>query len=104
MVKNEGEPGGGPFWMSEANGGESLQIVEAAETVKDDEAQRAIFSRATHFNPVFMALSVHDEIIQIQAYRRFRHRLSSSGQPPYYVAVVARKLRDVNGFADHESW
>ena len=36
-----------------------------------------------------------DEIIQIQAYRRFRHRLSITGQPLYYVAMVARKLTEV---------
>ena len=36
-----------------------------------------------------------DEIIQIQAYRRFRHRFSITGQPLYYIAMVARKLADV---------
>ena len=35
------------------------------------------------------------EIIQIQAYRRYRHRLSVTGQPLYYVAMIARKLADV---------
>lgn len=36
-----------------------------------------------------------EEVIQIQAYRRFRHRLAVSGKPLYYVAMVARKLRSV---------
>ena len=31
MVRNEGEPGGGPFWVSEPDGGESLQIVESSQ-------------------------------------------------------------------------
>ena len=35
------------------------------------------------------------EVIQIQAYRRYRHRLSLSGEPLHYVGMVARKLRDV---------
>jgi len=35
------------------------------------------------------------EIIQIQAYRRYRHRISVTGRPLYYVAVIARKLRDL---------
>lgn len=61
MVKNEGEPGGGPFWVRETNRSESVQIVEAAEINQSDPAQVSIFSHATHFNPVFMALSVRDE-------------------------------------------
>ena len=35
------------------------------------------------------------EVIQIQAYRRYRHRISVAGQPLHYVAVIARKLRDM---------
>ncbi len=61
MVKNEGEPGGGPFWVNEPGGGTSLQIVESAELDQDDRAQQEIFAAATHFNPVFMALAVRDE-------------------------------------------
>lgn len=38
---------------------------------------------------------VREEIIQFQAYRRYRHRLSITGKPLYYVAVAARKLKDV---------
>ncbi len=51
MVKNEGEPGGGPFWI-EGNGGLSLQIVESSQVDHDNKSQKAIFSGATHFNPV----------------------------------------------------
>lgn len=36
-----------------------------------------------------------EEVIQLQAYRRYRHRLSITGKPLYYVAMVARKLQDV---------
>jgi hypothetical protein len=61
MVRNEGEPGGGPFWVREADGKVSLQIVEAAEIDTQDERQWSILQQATHFNPVFMALSVRDE-------------------------------------------
>ncbi len=61
MVQNEGEPGGGPFWVRENDGGVSPQIVEAAEIDAEDAEQQAIFSRATHFNPVFMALAVRDQ-------------------------------------------
>lgn len=36
-----------------------------------------------------------EEVIQIQAYRRYRHRLSITGKPLHYVAIVARKLKDI---------
>lgn len=36
-----------------------------------------------------------DRIIQTQAYRRFRHRFSITGEPLFYVAMIARKLADV---------
>jgi hypothetical protein len=61
MVENEGEPGGGPFWVRDVDGSDSVQIVESAEIDRDDASQGAIFSQATHFNPVFTALSVRDE-------------------------------------------
>jgi len=61
MVKNEGEPGGGPFWVRESDGSESLQIVESAELDKNDDAQQAVFAQGTHFNPVFMGLAVRNE-------------------------------------------
>lgn len=52
MVKNVGEPGGGPFWARNADGSVSLQIVESAQIDLDDPAQKSIFDTATHFNPV----------------------------------------------------
>ena len=60
MVKNEGEPGGGPFWIRDAGGNESLQIVESAQADLNDPAQRAIFGGATHFNPVDLVCGVRD--------------------------------------------
>lgn len=61
MVKNEGEPGGGPFWVRGSDGRSSIQIVEAAEVDDSDESQREILHRSTHFNPVFMALAIRDQ-------------------------------------------
>src|SRR5690606_26736286 len=52
MVKNEGEPGGGPFWVEDAQGTVSLQIIESAQIDLDDPQQRAILRNSTHFNPV----------------------------------------------------
>ena len=52
MVKNEGEPGGGPFWVEEEKGRLSLQIVESSQIDKENANQKAILSQSTHFNPV----------------------------------------------------
>jgi len=52
VVRNDGEPGGAPFWVRDAAGGESLQIVEPAQVDMADTAQAHAFSSATHFNPV----------------------------------------------------
>ncbi|MEJ2583993.1 MAG: DUF4301 family protein [Robiginitalea sp.] len=60
MVRNEGDPGGGPFWVRDANGNESLQIVESAQVDMGDEKQKEIFSEATHFNPVDLVCGVKD--------------------------------------------
>jgi len=60
MVKNEGEPGGGPFWIRDENNRISLQIIESAQVNKSDDVQEAIFSKATHFNPVDLVCGVKD--------------------------------------------
>jgi hypothetical protein len=52
MVKNEGEPGGGPFWVMDTNGVISLQIVESAQVDMNNQKQKDILNNATHFNPV----------------------------------------------------
>ncbi|PRZ24983.1 DUF4301 family protein [Flavobacterium granuli] len=52
MVKNEGEPGGGPFWVRNENNAVSLQIVESSQVDLKDEHQARILANATHFNPV----------------------------------------------------
>ena len=60
MVINRGAPGGGPFWVKDKDGNIGLQIVEKAQIDTDDPGQKAILEASTHFNPVFMALSVRD--------------------------------------------
>ena len=58
MVKNEGEPGGGPFWVKDESGGISLQIVESAQIDKKNKHQKEILKSATHFNPVDLVCGV----------------------------------------------
>ncbi len=58
MVKNEGEPGGGPFWVKNNDGSVSLQIVEKSQINIDDPNQKAIVDGSTHFNPVDIACAI----------------------------------------------
>jgi hypothetical protein len=60
VVKNEGEPGGGPFWVRGEDGAESLQIVEKSQIDLDDPAQAEIVADSTHFNPVDVVCSLTD--------------------------------------------
>ena len=52
MVKNEGEPGGGPFFVEDSSGNISLQIVESSQVDTSNAAQKRILLSSTHFNPV----------------------------------------------------
>jgi predicted protein tyrosine phosphatase len=58
MVKNEGEPGGGPFWVRDQFGNLSLQIVESAQINMNNKWQKDILTNATHFNPVDLVCGV----------------------------------------------
>ena len=60
MVKNQGEPGGGPFIIAEKDGSTSLQILEGAQINKDDIQAAAALASATHFNPVDIVCCLHD--------------------------------------------
>ena len=60
MVKNEGEPGGGPFIIRDKDGSTSLQILEAAQINKDDPHAVGQMKSATHFNPVDLVCCLHD--------------------------------------------
>lgn len=58
MVKNEGEPGGGPFWAKNPDGTVSLQIAESSQINYASFAQADLVRHATHFNPVDLACGV----------------------------------------------
>ena len=60
MVKNEGEPGGGPFWAKNSDGTTSLQIVESSQIDLKDPQKKALFDAASHFNPVDLICGVVD--------------------------------------------
>ncbi len=56
VVKNQGEPGGGPFWIEDENGWNN-QIIEKAQIDFTDKKQSEIVQKSSHFNPVFIVLS-----------------------------------------------
>ncbi len=60
MVKNEGEPGGGPFWVRNTKGEISLQIVESSQINLNNSGQSQVFKAATHFNPVDLVCGVRN--------------------------------------------
>ena len=60
MVKNTGEPGGGPFWIQESDGSLSLQILETAQIDLNDPESKTHFSASTHFNPVDLVCGTKD--------------------------------------------
>lgn len=58
MVKNEGEPGGGPFWVMNDKGENSLQIVETSQVDLSNKKQVEILAESTHFNPVDLVCGI----------------------------------------------
>jgi len=72
MVKNEGEPGGGPFWAVNPDGSVSLQVVETSQIDHHDPEQEAILQSSSHFNPVDLICSTKDykgKKFNLHAYR-----------------------------------
>lgn len=76
MVKNQGEPGGGPFWAENADGSSSLQIVESAQVDVANEAQNSIFKNSTHFNPVDLVCAVKNSNGELYDLKKFRDPLT----------------------------
>ena len=60
VVKNAGEPGGGPFLTYNQDGTVSLQILESSQIDKSNEEYMEMFKRGTHFNPVDLVCAVKD--------------------------------------------
>lgn len=60
MVRNEGEPGGGPYIVYDGDRSTSLQILEAAQLDMTDPRTVSIMKNSTHFNPVDLVCSMTD--------------------------------------------
>lgn len=85
MVKNEGEPGGGPFWAKNRDGSVSLQVVESSQIDLQNKEQQNIVSQATHFNPV-------DLICGIKNYRGEKYNLLTYRDPQ--TGFISYKSKD----------
>ena len=85
MVKNEGEPGGGPFWVRDKKGNLSLQIVESSEIDVQNLQQAALLSASTHFNPV-------DIVCAIKNYKGEKFDLRDYIDPS--SGFIARKFKE----------
>lgn len=60
MVRNQGEPGGGPFIIQNNDGSSGLQILESVQLDMADPVSAEMLSRATHFNPVDLVCCLRD--------------------------------------------
>jgi hypothetical protein len=60
MVRNEGEPGGGPYIAINPDGTASPQILESSQIDTSDPAKAELMQKATHFNPVDLVCAIRD--------------------------------------------
>ncbi|MGR3810705.1 DUF4301 family protein [Jiulongibacter sp. NS-SX5] len=74
MVKNVGEPGGGPFWIENGDGSQSTHILESAQFNFNSKRQSEIFNNATHFNPV-------DLVVSTKNYKKEKYNLLEFRDP-----------------------
>jgi hypothetical protein len=85
MVKNEGEPGGGPFWARNSDGTVSLQVVESSQIDPESVQQQNIAKNATHFNPV-------DLVCAVKNYKGEKFNLSEFTDPA--TGFISKKSKD----------
>ncbi len=89
MVKNQGEPGGGPFWVNEKDQTQTLQIVEESQIDSGSAEQKTIWSKATHFNPV-------DLVCGVRNYRNCEFDLHEFvDKDSYFISQKSEKGRDL---------
>jgi hypothetical protein len=98
MVKNEGEPGGGPFWVEESDGTESLQIIDQNQIDPYSNEQERLWRSSTHFNPV-------DLVCGVKNYRgeRFDLRLYAD-QNAVSISVKAHENRELKALERPGLW
>lgn len=98
MVPSTGEPGGGPFWVKDGNGGTSIQIVENAQIDPDSPEQQEILKRLTHFNPVDIVASVGDS--KGNPYDLAQY----ADQDAVFISVKSKEGRDLKALEHPGLW
>lgn len=89
MVKNTGEPGGGPFWIKNSIGDISKQIIESSQVEMNNDQQKALFNSSSHFNPVDLACYTRD-------YKGNKFNLNSFiDHEMTFVAIKSQEGKDV---------
>ncbi|MDO4881546.1 MAG: DUF4301 family protein [Capnocytophaga sp.] len=88
MVKNEGEVGGGPFWVKDSEQNKYLQIIEASQIDFNNPKNKEIFNKSTHFNPVDIVCCIKNyrgETFDLFSFADFNQSLitqkTHNGQP-----------------------
>ena len=81
IVRNDGEPGGAPFWVEERDGNQTLQIVENGHVDKNNPKQMSVWSSAQYFNPV-------DLICCTKNYRGKKFNLDNYVNPDAYLITM----------------
>ncbi len=85
MVKNQGEPGGGPFFGQNRDGSVSLQIVESSQINIVDPEQATIAQNASYFNPV-------DLVCAVRNYMGEKYDLSAYSDPQ--TGFISKKSKE----------
>ena len=85
MVKNEGEPGGGPFWARNSDGTVSLQVVESSQIDPKSVQQQTFAKHSTHFNPV-------DLVCAVKNYKGEKFNLTGFTDPA--TGFISKKSKD----------
>jgi len=85
MVKNEGEPGGGPFWARNSDGTVSLQVAEGSQIDPTSVQQQNMAKHATHFNPV-------DLVCAVKNYKGEKFNLTEFTDPS--TGFISKKSKD----------
>ncbi len=88
-LKNEGEPGGGPFWVKNNDDTVSLQILEEAQINKKDPMQLDMLNNSTHLNPVDLVCAIKN--YKGEKYDLLKYRDATTG----FISVKSRNGKDV---------
>ncbi|MCX7817193.1 MAG: DUF4301 family protein, partial [Syntrophales bacterium] len=98
VVRNEGEPGGGPFWVKHSDGRSYPQIVEESQVDFQNISQRDIWQSATHFNPVDIVCGVKDHKGRNFDLRRF------SDPETYTVSIKSERGQEIKALEYPGLW